>query len=133
MEEKTLRDKLEEILDEKLEKLSLMEEGSQEHSRLAEDIQKLYNQWLQEVKLDSDCYYQQLKIENEKARNEAEAANRAKEIENESKKHRRIRWDTILTCSVVVGLTIGCCVFEANGHIFPTKLLKYADKLRFIA
>ena len=119
-------------MEKKLERLETMEEGTQEHSRLAEDIQKLYNQWLQEVKLDSDCYYQQMKIENEKARDEAEFANKAKEIELESKKHRKIRWDTILTCSVVVGLTIGCCVFEANGHIFPVKLLKYADKLRFV-
>ena len=131
-EKKDLRDQLEELLERKMNKLSNMEEGSTEHSRLAEDIQSLYSQWLQEVKIDSDNYFRQVQLDNEKRRDEAEFMNKAKEIENDAKKHRRIRWDTILTCATVVGLTIGCCMFEANGHIFPMKLLKYADKLKFV-
>jgi len=132
MDGKVLRDEIEEMLLKKVEKLSEMEEGTEEHTRLAGDIQKLYDKWLEEVKMDSDCYYQNVKLEHERMRDETEARLKEQQLEQDAKRHRKIKWDTILTCSVVVGLTIGICVFEANGHIFPMKLLKYVDKIKFI-
>ena len=115
-----LKEGLEEVLLKKIQKLDSMTEGTKEHSMLADDIQKLYKQWSEERKADIEEYYR---------RKELQVKHR--QIEMESKKYRRVKPDTVLLCGTVIGLTVGCCYFEAKGHIFPTKMLKFADKLKF--
>ena len=129
-EERTIQDLLTNEIADKIEKLGSIEPGTEKHSRLCDDISKLYRLQIENYKVECEIFNQSQRIENDKARDEAELALKKLQIERESSRFGKIKPDTVLSLSAIVGLTIGTCIYESKGYIFPAKLLQHVPKLK---
>ena len=129
-EDKILREQVEETIFEKLDLLSTLEPGSDKHSKLCEDICKLYKACTEDYKVECEVFNQNQRIENDKKKDNLELKLKELQINRESRRFMQIKADTLLTCATIVGLTIGTCTFESRGYIFPGKLLQHVPRLR---
>ena len=133
MVEKSIEETLAEKIADKLETLDTLKPGTDEHSKLTEDIVKLYKVRIENYKVECEIYNQSQKIENDKFKDEEELKIKKSQIENEEKRSRKPKVDTILMLATISGLTVGTCVFESKGYIFPAKLLQHVPKIKLFA
>ena len=131
MKYETLKEKLLSKIYADIEKADKLDLGSDQHSKAVEDICRLCKAYEDDFKVENEIDNQTRKIENDKIRDAAEIRIKQQQAEIEFTKQRRIKPDTIFNAMVITGLTVGCCVFESKGHIFPAKMLKFADKIKF--
>lgn len=72
---------------------------------------------LYKTKIEEDKVGWEARIEDE--RNTRELELKEKQLDNEIENSRKIKKDTILTCSVVGGVTFVGILIEARGYIMP--------------
>ena len=116
----TPTDLLEMRLLELIEKLSGLDEGSDDWETTTNAILKLYPQWLNARKMEEDSYYR-----------DQENRLKSRQLDLDYRRQRRVKPDTIFMGTLIAGLTIGTCAFEATGHIFPMKRLSFLPKPKF--
>ena len=111
------------------EELRNLTPGSEEHSRLVDDICKLEKADTDRYKVVMDAENTTAKIDNEKDRSDAEMRLRTTQATNEIRRSKRVRPDTIASIVGTLGLFGGCCIFQAKGHALPTSMLQQTGKL----
>lgn len=123
MEDKTLREKMEEIGLTLLEKSESMKPGSEEHSRTIEDVVKISRACDENYRTEVNAYNDSLRIENEILVNDKEAETNRVRVDVEELKLRRVKADTKFTMAGIALITIGGVVYEVTGgRIIPGKL-----------
>lgn len=128
MEEKTLRDYLEEKAIDLIEKSNDMDPGTEKHSKVIEDVVKLCKAYGEDYKIETEIYNQNLRIEYDNKRNEEEIAVKKLQVNIDELKHRRVKADNIFMMAGFAALTAGACVYEiTEGHIIPGKILQFAN------
>ena len=127
-EEKTLREEMTLEAMCLLEKSGHMEPGTEQHSRIIEDVIKLSKACNEDYKVEFEMFNQNLKIEYEKEKNEEEIKVKREQIELEDRKHRTVKADNIFMMAGFGFLTIGACAWElTGGHLIPSKVLQFAN------
>ena len=128
MEEKTLRDHLEEKTIDLIEKSNDMEPGTEKHSRVIEDVVKLCKAYEDDYKAETEAYNQNLKIEYDNKHNEEEIKIKKLQVNIEELKHNRVKADTKFMLGGYTTLTVLACVYEiTGGRIIPGKILQFAN------
>ena len=139
-EEKVLRDEMEATIYSLIGKLKNVKPGSEEHSRIIEDISKLSRAYEENYKTEFEMYHQGLRIDNEKELHEKELEikkdynrkdleTRRIQIHLEELRHKRVKADTIFTVLSFGIMTYGACRYERLGYILPGKPLKFVDTI----
>ena len=127
-DEKLLRDEMAVEAMYLLDKASKVEPGTEEHSRIIEDIVKLSKACVEDYKVESEMFNQNLKIEYENKRSEEEIKVKQSQIDLEEKKHTTVKADNILMMGGFALLTIGACAWEiTGGRLIPGKVLQFAN------
>ena len=127
MEELVLKDEMATEALYLLNKLEKMTPGSEEHSRVVEDIVKIAKTCNDCFKIESDSNNESSRIENEKERNERELDIKQLQIELENRKLTRIKADNAFSAGLFTVLFAAGLVYEAKGHIVPVKFSKLMD------
>lgn len=137
-EEKVLREEMEATIYNLIEKLKNVKAGSEEHSRIIEDISKLSKAYEDDYRTEFEMYNQSVKIDNEKELHEKELEikkdynrkdleTRKVQIHLEELRHKRVKADTIFTVASFGLMTYGACRYERLGYLIPGKPLKFVD------
>lgn len=127
MEELVLKDEMTTEALYLLNKLEKMTPGSEEHSRVVEDIVKIAKACNDSYKIESESYNESIRIEGEKERNDRELAIKELQIELENRKLTRIKADNAFSAGLFTVLFAVGLVYEAKGHIVPVKFSKLMD------
>ena len=132
MEEKvTTIEELESKLLALFAKLDTLVEGTPEWNSLVDAIEKLYKVYNDAIKIQNDYSIKRIQAELEDVASRREADYRKKQLEMEARRNNKVKPDTVLTCAVIAGVTIGLCVFEAKGHLIPSQVGKLVGKMKF--
>ena len=118
MEDKALRDYLEDKIVNLIEKSNSMEPGTEQHSKIVEDIDKLCKAYENDYKVEWEVYNQNLKTEYDNKRSEEEMKVKKLQVYVDKRKHDRIKADNVFTMAGLAVLTAGTCLYEVKGgHI----------------
>lgn len=127
-----------EILNEKIEKLREMELGTKEHSLASKDVNDLYRTQLEDYKVGlevttrqakADFDYERMKMENRLKQEELEV--RQFEATVEDRKSWRDFIGKLAGIGTVIGLTLGTFWYEDRDNVMPRNKLKFTDKIKF--
>ena len=117
------RDVAMEVEIELLDKSRTIEPGTEKHSRIIEDVVKLDKARTENYKVEVEMYHDEIKIENDKTRDEKEVEIKKLQVNLEDLKQRRVKSNNILLTSVFGGLSVFGFVWEyTGGHIVPGKV-----------
>lgn len=123
---------LEEALEEAYEAVRKLTPGSDERKKAEDTFIKLYSLGNDEKRIEFEEYVQEMRIEADKEVKMKDIRVKISQIEEDKRRNRRPSTDTILICSVTVGLTLGIYMIEGRGVLTP-KALKHVEKLaRFL-
>lgn len=127
MEELVLKDEMTTEALYLLNKLEKMTPGSEEHSRVVEDIVKIAKACNENYRIECENYNESVRIEGEKERNERELDIKELQIELENRKLTRVKADNVFAATLFTVLTVVGLTYEARGHIIPVKISKLVD------
>lgn len=118
MAELEKRETLEEIIALSFEQWKQSEPGSKEQANITDNTVKLYRMSVEENRSDVDAYLNERKYETD---SEIQKQRLLADIQ----KYRRVSADTVFKV-VAGGLFTGVAlIYTANGHVWPTQLLRY--------
>ena len=116
--------------------LSGLTPGSDEYSKQAEVVNKLYKLYLDEYAKATEAYKVDLankvdskRLENDWFIREREVALKENEQRAASKWYNKFKWDTLITCGTVVFGTGACIAVQVSEHAFPDQLMKFIMKI----
>ena len=122
-ESRDFRDVAREVEIELLDKSRTVKPGTEEHSRIIEDVVKLEKVCTENYKVEVEMYHDEIKIENDKVRDEKEVEVKKLQVDMEDLKQQRSKANNILLTTVFGGLSVFGIVWEyTGGHIVPGKV-----------
>lgn len=107
------------------EQLRKAEPGSKEQYNMTENAVKLYRMACDEYRIETEAYL------NECKQNLDEEIQRRRVLADINR-HNKVSADAVLKVGAAGILTAVTLVYNAKGHLVPTAMLKYVDKLRFL-
>lgn len=133
MEEKDVREMLEEAIRSDIESMDDLELGSDERSKHAEDLSKLYKVYNDEYRNRMDAVYREEEIELEKSKIESELEMKQQTVDNDVKQSKLKTILTGATIAAGTGLTLLGFRLEQKGYIVPKGITETLSKFsRFI-
>lgn len=116
----TFREAATEVSIKLLEKSKEMKAGTEEHSRVIEDVVKLNKACNEDYKIEVEMYNESLKIENEQKYRQEDMEYKRIQLDLEKLKHAHVKGDSLLMATTAIGLTGFACLWEiTGGHIIP--------------
>ena len=112
-------------IDQMLDQLDEAQAGSEEQSRIAEAIVKLYKVCNEDIRVEEEV----LNNDTDRQEKRCRVKEMQKNLDKEEKWYEQIKPDTIVTCGTMTFLTMLAFRLEKLGYILP-KTLKYVDKLK---